>query len=610
MEEPSAAPHVEFHLQDVGQKGCAPLSFRRKLFMGLSTMMVMSVVAVAFVWIFVVDGGSKDHASAGVDQYVLTASFINASFFGLSFRLMVYNGVFPGPALETRPGNKLEVLLINDLGPNRLWPGSFGGCWPPPNATIPLNLDPRNYSNNPSNFHTTNLHTHGLHVPITGSSDNAFIRVEPRQRFQYSFDIPRNHHSGLFWIHPHVHGSVDAQVSSGLFAPLTVRGSFDDALIGFPEHTFLVSHLKAYRSTVDSSFLDFDPLPFVCPEDGGYPGSAVEPDAFVIMVNERAVAISRNGTKKFESNRTAVPEVTLQQGAFVRVRILVVSDIESQLFFNITAGLAEVYLIAVDGIPLTQPILLQEQRSLLFSRADPFLFGLRVGSGNRIEVLVKSLVSENAVFSLLERSFERKDIVLVNFQVIGNATSTSGQGSRILPPSLPGPSTSYSSMPEPATNRTFVLSAAGHGEHGMNSSSGSSMIMANALSLTGSVFRINGKEFNESSIDAVVNLGTVEQWTFVNEDSMIHPMHIHGNPFLVTSVVDNADGRQMLLRPYWSDTVQVPANYSISVRIAFTDFPGITVYHCHILGHEDLGLMGVVQISGNQAADPGRHDDH
>ncbi|HEY4558608.1 MAG TPA: multicopper oxidase domain-containing protein, partial [Enteractinococcus sp.] len=46
----------------------------------------------------------------------------------------------------------------------------------------------------------------------------------------------------------------------------------------------------------------------------------------------------------------------------------------------------------------------------------------------------------------------------------------------------------------------------------------------------------------------------------------------------------------------WQDVVNVPANSNVTVRIAFDNFVGKTVYHCHVLDHEDLGMMGVIEV--------------
>jgi FtsP/CotA-like multicopper oxidase with cupredoxin domain len=72
---------------------------------------------------------------------------------------------------------------------------------------------------------------------------------------------------------------------------------------------------------------------------------------------------------------------------------------------------------------------------------------------------------------------------------------------------------------------------------------------------------------------------------------MDHPFHLHINPFQIVSRNDR-------FRPYraWKDTVLVRGGETVRIRIPFRDFAGKTVYHCHILDHEDLGMMGIVDM--------------
>jgi FtsP/CotA-like multicopper oxidase with cupredoxin domain len=70
-----------------------------------------------------------------------------------------------------------------------------------------------------------------------------------------------------------------------------------------------------------------------------------------------------------------------------------------------------------------------------------------------------------------------------------------------------------------------------------------------------------------------------------------HPFHIHINAFQVLNQNSKSPPFQA-----WKDTVNVPMGGSVRVRIPFRDFPGRTVYHCHILDHEDLGIMAVVEM--------------
>jgi FtsP/CotA-like multicopper oxidase with cupredoxin domain len=72
---------------------------------------------------------------------------------------------------------------------------------------------------------------------------------------------------------------------------------------------------------------------------------------------------------------------------------------------------------------------------------------------------------------------------------------------------------------------------------------------------------------------------------------MDHPFHLHVWPM---RVVARSDGGTP--DPGWRDTVNVPAGGSVTVRIPFHDFGGTAVYHCHILDHEDLGMMGVIHV--------------
>jgi suppressor of ftsI len=102
---------------------------------------------------------------------------------------------------------------------------------------------------------------------------------------------------------------------------------------------------------------------------------------------------------------------------------------------------------------------------------------------------------------------------------------------------------------------------------------------------------INGKVFDHNRVDQIVKLGDLEEWKIKNIDDDDHTFHIHINDFQVMSVNGQpyeAHGLQ--------DTVILPANGEVVVRIPFEDFVGRFVYHCHILPHEDTGMMGTVEV--------------
>ena len=104
-------------------------------------------------------------------------------------------------------------------------------------------------------------------------------------------------------------------------------------------------------------------------------------------------------------------------------------------------------------------------------------------------------------------------------------------------------------------------------------------------------FTIDGKEFDHQRTDQQVNAGDIEEWTIRNTSPMDHPFHLHVWPMQLV-----AERGRPVERPTWRDVVNIPAGGAVVVRIPFEDHAGRTVYHCHILDHEDLGMMGVIQV--------------
>jgi FtsP/CotA-like multicopper oxidase with cupredoxin domain len=105
-------------------------------------------------------------------------------------------------------------------------------------------------------------------------------------------------------------------------------------------------------------------------------------------------------------------------------------------------------------------------------------------------------------------------------------------------------------------------------------------------------FTIDGKEFDHERIDTEVAAGAIEEWEIVNTSTMDHPFHLHVWPMQLVEMngaaVSGVDYR---------DVVPVPANGRAIVRLAFEGITGKTMYHCHILDHEDQGMMGVIRTA-------------
>jgi FtsP/CotA-like multicopper oxidase with cupredoxin domain len=143
-----------------------------------------------------------------------------------------------------------------------------------------------------------------------------------------------------------------------------------------------------------------------------------------------------------------------------------------------------------------------------------------------------------------------------------------------LPSSLPAPPTSDG----PVVIRRRVTFAMG---------------MGGGMGMGATTFTIDGRTFDPHRDDQTVQLNSIEEWTVLNLSPMVHPFHLHAWPFRVLVVSDGTTPQGTR-----QDVVLVPAHGWVRLRIPFIDFPGRSVYHCHILDHEDRGMMATVNVRG------------
>jgi FtsP/CotA-like multicopper oxidase with cupredoxin domain len=114
-----------------------------------------------------------------------------------------FEGTIPGPTLVVKPGDKLSILIVNDLPPNQ------------------QNERAKHF---PHDENSLNLHTHGLTVSPLGMSDNIFREMNPGTANQVEIQIPKDHPSGTYWYHVHKHGSATYQFIGGMAEFLIVEG--------------------------------------------------------------------------------------------------------------------------------------------------------------------------------------------------------------------------------------------------------------------------------------------------------------------------------------------------------------------------------------------------
>lgn len=446
----------------------------------------------------------------------------------------------------------LDVALNAQTGPvnlagRRAYLFSYNGKIPGPRLEARAGDTVRiRFTNNLSD--PTNLHYHGLHVTPEGSGDNVFLDIPPGETFTYEFTIPADHPAGTFWYHPHRHGLVAEQVFGGLAGLLIVRGELDQ----IPE---IQAAQEAFLVLKDFALQD---------NDGIRPPTRMEQ----MMQGREGELITVNGQVN--------PNFSIAEGGLLRLRLL---NASTSRFYGLALEDHPLYLIATDGGAVGEPV---ELRELLLS------------PGERAEVLVRGKRPPGQ-YRLLNLPYNRGGMGMMGGMMNGNGMGRMRGGMRgqqrrssasqllatlsyrgqveSLP--LPRQLIPVATLPEPQTTRRFTLS------HGMAPG-------------RGMAFTINGKTFNHERTDTQVRLNTVEDWEIANTGRMMafdHPFHLHVNPFQVIS----RNGRP---EPYraWKDTILIPKGETVRIRIPFKDFSGKTVYHCHILDHEDLGMMGVVEM--------------
>jgi FtsP/CotA-like multicopper oxidase with cupredoxin domain len=387
--------------------------------------------------------------------------------------------------------------------------------------------------NMPNRFNTTNIHYHGFHVSPLGNSDNVFLEIEPGQRFNYVVQLPDDHPAGNYWYHPHRHGSVAAQVASGAAGMAVIRGALDDV----PEVKEAVERILVLQA----------PVP-------GENGLLEDEEPIWALTAERDFLI--NG--KFR------PRIYIREGEVQHWRVLHAGDAQ---FLPLTINGLEIHEIGRDGNPL---------------HAAEQVDALDLAPGNRANLLVKAKAVGN--YTLVRPAFNQgaqalPEIILADIFVIAADDPR-------IPAGVPfGRSIPSGPLPdnrilvdvadsEITDRRTFVL--------GVSEVQGF---------FHDTVFTINGESYSPGRDDVVTKLGAVEEWTLVNTTPYPHPLHIHVNPFQLIEV----NGMPAKGKP-WLDTVAVPAAGSIKFRTRFQDFPGRFVMHCHILPHEDTGMMININI--------------
>ena len=462
------------------------------------------------------------------------------------------------PELRRSVGGELRTTLqlryaYKDVGGSRLYMRTYEGMIPGPTLRLnrgdvlrikivndlPPNRDPMPaYIDQPHHLNTTNLHFHGSHVSPSGISDNVMRAMEPGESYDVEIAIPADHTAGTYWYHPHHHGGADIQVASGMAGAIIIEGDFDDV----PEIAAARERLLVLGEVVFDAFGMIEGMDPLFPE--------TRPVRFLTVNGQRA------------------PTIAMQPGEVQRWRLLH-AGYQDDIFVALQGH--KLHPIARDGIALPR----MDQPEILTGahvRDDPT--ALLIAPGQRIDLLVQAGAPGSYELRALpyDQGYPSPHGLLAHVVVGGEPLAMK------LPVRLP---------PAPlATIRDEEITG-----HRRLTFSSTAPEAADSERWQEYKFYIDGRSFDMNRVDQRVRLGAVEEWTIVNLHVDDHIFHIHTNPFQLIKM-----NGQPLAEPVWLDTVVLPRNGSLTFRSRFLDFTGRFVLHCHMMNHEDLGMMQVVEV--------------
>lgn len=426
--------------------------------------------------------------------------------------------------------------------------------------TLILNKDQEvtiNVTNNLPDLTTT--HWHGLHVSAANDG-GPHSMIMPASTWSPHFTVMNR--AGTYWYHPHGIGLTDYQVSKGLAGMIIVRDA-DEAALDLPS-TYGVDDIPLIMQT----------KPIVAGEIMLHTGL----DSVVVA----------NGV------RNASKELPAQ---VVRLRCLNGSE-ERTFLLGFNNGMS-FHVIGTDGGLLSAPV------SLTRARLMP---------GERLELLVDLTGMEGSSFQLMSYGSELPNGILGSPQVGNGMATLDGYDQNALNGSdfalvsfTVGPQTSDPVTTIPAALiPTNALSEADADITRTFTFAPQTMGMQQMIE---GPFTINGEIMDMGVINLTVPLGNTEIWSFTNNTQIGHPFHIHDVEF---NILDRNGATPDPWETGWKDVVYVPPMGSARVIMRFEDFADPDtpyMYHCHMLMHEDEGMMGqFVVVDPNSVGENSAND--
>jgi FtsP/CotA-like multicopper oxidase with cupredoxin domain len=485
------------------------------------------------------------------------------------------------PTLRLAPGDELILHLHNELT----------DLGPLPNVPAPTHVHAATGKGDPCasgamTATSTNLHFHGLTLPPLCHQDEVVrTSVQPHEPpFEYRFRIPADESPGLYWYHPHIHGFSSIEVAGGASGALIVEGleRSNPAVRGLAERVLIIR---------DQALVNPDAPP-----------SKSEPVVPKFMIDRDGDA-ANNGTgfgkpaKDLSINYVPVPypdypPATLKMRPEEK-QLWRVLNASSVTYLNLALlfqrAPQQLGIVAIDGVPINAAA----------ADAPPVQWADHIGipPGGRVEFIVTA-PPQGVPGLLVTRTVDTgqggendPNRALASLTTMPDA----GEPIATLPSSAP---------PSPPAVRPWLGSVAPVRVRRLYFSEKLSD-PNNPNSATEFFITVDGEKpaaFDPASKvpNIIVHQGDVEDWIIENRSTELHAFHIHQTHFLLLGWSGVA-----VNEPFLRDTVNVPyynvlsfTYPSVRLRMDFRDpaIIGTFLYHCHLLEHEDGGMMGLIRV--------------
>jgi FtsP/CotA-like multicopper oxidase with cupredoxin domain len=389
----------------------------------------------------------------------------------------------------------------------------------------------------------TNLHFHGMHVSPNAPQDDALdMLASPGQTLHYSVQVPLQQPPGLYWYHTHPHGESYVQDLDGMSGAIVVEGieRYVPEVLKMRERILVLRDL-------------------VLPKDAEEKERVMKS---VAMQTTQCGTAPVDPERAFTVNGTLRPQIDIAPGERQFWRIVNASP---DRYADLQLDSVSFDVVALDGVPLAYHDPSVRKRSVSHVLIPP---------AGRVEAIVTGPPAD-AHAALRSLCFDTGPDGDSNpAMVLADIVSAKPTNEQVRP--------ALGGTPAYATFLPSVLKRVEASEP--------QFVVTFTEDKQG--FYINGQKFEmDSGPMLTVDVGSLQHWRVTNPTREVHPFHIHQVHFLTYAV----DGKAVK-DPVWLDTVNVSYGSSVDLVMDFTDpiIRGMSLFHCHLLSHEDKGMMAKI----------------